>query len=102
MIINASTANLGKQLVEQGVQPERRESNATELIEQAKQVDQDRITVGAGETTLANREMPKVVEPAAEITPPLQTKTTMDSITRRYEENFAAMQRTGRNIDVKA
>ena len=108
MVINSAapaTASLGSQLSRQGIETPKRDSSQNELIEQARQVDQDSITEGAGETPLANPPMPAVVPPAkksAAITPQMQTKTTMNSITERYKANFERMQEIGRNIDVRA
>ena len=105
MVINSSSASPGKQLATQGVESNRQNSGAQQLIEQAKKVDQDAITEGVGETPLANQEMPRVMTPAKKldsVLPQMQTKTTMDSITRRYQANFEAMQDIGRTIDVHA
>ncbi len=107
MVINSTlstTASLGTQLAKQSAEAPRRESNS-ELIEQAKQIDQDSITEGAGETPLANPPMPAVVPPSKKsvaIVPQMQTKMTMDAITERYKANFERMQEVGRTIDVRA
>ncbi|ARN74407.1 hypothetical protein BST96_09895 [Oceanicoccus sagamiensis] len=100
-----STASLSASLSRQSTDMPKRESSNNELIEQAKQVDQDAITEGVGETPLANPPMPAVVPPAqksAAIVPQMQTKMTMDSITDRYQANFERMQEVGRTIDVRA
>ena len=105
MVINSATSTPTTQLSRQGSEAPKRESSNTDLIEQAKQVDQDAITEGVGETPLANPPMPAVVPPAkksAAIVPQMQTKMTMDSITERYKANFERMQEIGRIVDVRA
>ena len=101
MNINSSTTSIAQQLVEKNHAAKQQQSSAKELIERAKEIDQDSITEGAGETALANQEMPKNVKPVQQ-PQLLNNRTTMDSITDRYEANFKAMQDIGRNIDTHA
>ncbi|WP_101759066.1 hypothetical protein [Oceanicoccus sp. KOV_DT_Chl] len=101
MVINSSSTSIAQQLVDKNHSNKQQQSSARDLLERAKQVDQDSITEGVTETPLANREMPR---PVNSIQQPqlLNNRTTMDSITERYKSNFEAMQAMGQNIDTRA
>ncbi len=107
----ANNTALSQQLIQNQLSQNQQNRNprATDLIEQAKQVEQDEITLGASETSLANQEPPRPVKASERAAPELlQTRTTLESINRRLEQNFEALSGRqpggdkGQLVDVRA
>ena len=102
MVINSSSSSISQQLNRQPpAASETRKAQSKDLLEQLREVSQDEITLGAGETGLAQQPLPVAVSPAIEIQRTLQTHTTMETITQRFKDNFAEAQERGRIVNLR-